>query len=158
MKRAILLVVVLVGGAFYLGWFTFTTDSSGPTEHVNIAIDKDKVHADEARAIEKLHAYEQQIEAQSQNTSPEQARPDRAAFRPTTPAPQTVSPYGTAQPDGYGGQPAGYSTQPAGYPTQPVEAPAAGPDPYELPEEPRPVARPAARPAAETDSFSRGFE
>ena len=142
MKRAILLVVVLVGGAFYLGWFTFTTDSSGPTEHVNIAIDKDKVHQDEARAIEKLHSFEQQIETQSPNASPALPRPDRASRQPATALPQSVSPYETEQ--------AG------GYPTQPVEPPAAGSDPYELPEDGRPAKRPAAETASE--SLSRGFQ
>jgi hypothetical protein len=178
MKRLILLGVVVVGGAFYLGWFTFTTDSSGPSEHVNIVIDKDKVHADEARAVEKLRAFEQQVEVQGQNASQGMPPADRSARR-ANPAQQydNTQPTGyDSQPAGYvnpptggygagpGGQryepPAGYGGQPAGYGAQQPAQPAPGPDPYELPEdESRPVARPAVRPAGGGGSdFSRGFE
>lgn len=136
MKRAILLLVVVIGGAFYLGWFTFTTDNSGQTEHVNIVIDKNKIQQDEARALEKLHAYEQQIESHAPSGQPG-ARPQPVAQQPR----QSDSP-----PEAMQGE--GYST----YPAQPA---AAGADPYELPEPPQPPRRPAAETA---DSFSRGFQ
>lgn len=132
MKRAILLLVVVVGGAFYLGWFTFTTDNSGQTEHVNIVIDKNKIRQDEARALDKLHAYEQQVQSQAQSGQ------TGAASQPaTSQAPQEAAPYAT--------------TQPGAYPVQP----ASSGDPYELPQPPQPPQRPAAQTA---DSFSRGFQ
>lgn len=66
MKRAILLLVVVVGGAFYLGWFTFTTNGTGNTEHIDIAIDKTKVHDDELKAFDKLNEYEEQLRQQAE--------------------------------------------------------------------------------------------
>lgn len=135
MKRAILLLVVVVGGAFYLGWFTFTTDNSGQTEHVNIVIDKNKIQQDEARALEKLHAYEQQVESKA--ASGQSAAPSQPSGRQPQ---QTGSPYEGTQP---------------GYSNYPVEPPAANGDPYELPVAPQPPRRPAAETA---ESFSRGFQ
>lgn len=139
MKRAILLLVVVVGGAFYLGWFTFTTDNGGQTEHVNIVINKDKVRQDEARALEKLHGYEQQVESQAATTG--QSSPERATVARRAVAQPGPSPYPTSQP--------------GVYPTSPVEPQATGSDPYEVPEPPQPAERPAAE---TTDNFSRGFQ
>lgn len=138
MKRAILLLVVVVGGAFYLGWFTFTTDDSGQTEHVNIVIDKNKVHQDEARAIEKLHSFEQQAEAQGQS----------GATRPSTDRSASQRVVAPIQP------PSAYEAQPGGYTAGQAEPPTAG-DPYEVPQNPRQANRPAAETA---ESFSRGFQ
>ncbi|HEX7379225.1 MAG TPA: hypothetical protein VF278_19035 [Pirellulales bacterium] len=131
MKRAILLLVVVVGGAFYLGWFTFTTDNSGESEHVNIVIDKNKIRQDEAKAVQRLHAYEQQVQAQGQ------------AGQASGPAPEndSASPYETTQSGGN----STYSAQPS----------AAGGDPYELPQPPQPPQRQATE---TSDSFSRGFQ
>jgi hypothetical protein len=151
MKRAILLLVVLVGGAFYLGWFTFTTDDSGQSEHVNIVIDKNKVHADEARAIEKLHSFEQQAESQAGQAA--LSGTDRSARRPVNP-PQ-ATPYEVPQPAEYQPEPAFNPAPPPSYPTGQIEPPAAGSDPYEVPAAPRPASRPAAETA---ESFSRGFQ
>lgn len=139
MKRAILLLVVVVGGAFYLGWFTFTTDNSGQTEHVNIVIDKNKVRQDEARALEKLNSFEQQIETKNQQNQAAMPGSDRSAGR-RSPAP--LQPASPSEP------------QPGGYPPG-AEQPVAGGDPYQVPEEPRPITRPAAETA---ETFSRGFQ
>lgn len=139
MKRAILLLVVVVGGAFYLGWFTFTTDDSGQTEHVNIVIDKNKVHQDEARAVEKLHSFEQQVETQNQQNQAALPTFDRSSGQPSSAPLEPVSPY-NAQPGGYASG---------------EQQPATGNDPYEVPEEPRRPTRPAAETA---ESFSRGFQ
>lgn len=156
MKRAILLLVVLVGGAFYLGWFTFTTDDSGQSEHVNIVIDKNKVHQDEARAIEKLHSLEQQAESQAGQAAVPAA--ERSARRPVNPQ-QAPAGYEPTQPAGYQ-QPQGYDfnnpSPPQSYPAGQYEPPATGADPYGVPQEPRAASRPAT-PTAE-DNFSRGFQ
>ncbi|HEX5442818.1 MAG TPA: hypothetical protein VFW87_03270 [Pirellulales bacterium] len=69
MKKTILLLIVVVGGAFYLGWFTFTTNKSGNTEHVDIIFDKDKIHEDELKAFEKLNEYEQQLSEQAEKNA-----------------------------------------------------------------------------------------
>ena len=69
MKKAILLLIVVVGGAFYLGWFTFSTSGTGSTEHVDVVIDKDKIHEDELKAFEKLNEYEQQLSKQAEKNA-----------------------------------------------------------------------------------------
>jgi hypothetical protein len=137
MKRAILLLVALVGGAFYLGWFTFTTDSTGHTEHVNIEINKDKVHEDEARAIEKLHSYENQIE--QQNGTSTTALPDLNQSGSISPPPQNLAQAAVTSEPSPRLAPAQYAN-----------------DSYEVPQ-PAPSRR---RPVAETaaESFSRGFQ
>lgn len=151
MKRAILLLVVLVGGAFYLGWFTFTTDNAGHTEHVNIVINKDKIQQDEGRAVEKLHSLEQQAEEQAQTNGQALPAADRSADRRMQTLQQPIRPF-DSQPPNAGTQDdirLGTGTQPAGAASQEV-------DPYELPAKPRA----ANRRAAETgnESFSRGFQ
>lgn len=137
MKRAILLLVIVVGGAFYLGWFTFTTDTTGHTEHVNIEINKDKVHEDEARAIEKLHSFENQVEQQGRTS--------------TTSLPDLNQSGSTSQPRN--------AAQPALQPelaSRPAPAPPQyANDNYEAPQQ-APPRRPVAETAAE--SFSRGFQ
>lgn len=69
MKRAILLLVVVVGGAFYLGWFTFTTRGTGSSEQIDIVIDKNKVHEAEIEAFDKLNEYEQQLNHQAEKSA-----------------------------------------------------------------------------------------
>jgi hypothetical protein len=159
MKRAILLLVVFVGGAFYLGWFTFTTDGTGQNEQVHIVINKEKVEQDEARALQKLHSIEQQAEAKAQADAAAAGQPavpatDRSADRRMRSPQQPISPYAPQQP---GGIPADNGYQPLPQqqyaPVQPVPQ---GVDPYELPEQPRAVNRQGA--AASEESFSRGFQ
>lgn len=134
MKRAILLLIVVVGGAFYLGWFTFTTDSSGPTEHVDIVIDKGKVEASEQQAIEGAKKFVQQLE--------------NHAATATSVTGTSVTGGQTATFTGPG------SFHVGGDGVQPGAATTIGPDPYEA------TTPPAGRPAAQTASepFSRGFE
>ena len=159
MKRAILLLVVFVGGAFYLGWFTFTTDGTGQNEQVHITINKEKVEQDEGRALQKLHSLEQQAESQAQTGTVGQTNqqavpaPDRSADRRMRPAPQPISPYAPQQPSGV---PVENGYQPV--PQQqyaPAQPGAQAVDPYELPERPRAGNRQATEGA---DSFSRGFQ
>jgi hypothetical protein len=160
MKRAILLLVVFVGGAFYLGWFTFTTDGTGQNEQVHIVINKDKVRQDEGRALQELHSIERQAEAQAQTNAaattnqPAAPAPDRSADRRMRAAPQPIAPYAPQQP---GGAPVENGYQPL--PQQqyaPAQPGAQGVDPYELPEQPRATNRQTTEEAA--DSFSRGFQ
>lgn len=151
MKRAILLLVVLVGGAFYLGWFTFTTDNAGKTEHVNIVINKDKIQQDEGLAVEKLHSLEQQAEEQARVNAQAVPPADRSADRRMQTLQQPIAPFDPPPPSA-GTQDdirLGTGTQPAG--AAPQEA-----DPYELPARPRAANRRAAE--AGNESFSRGFQ
>jgi hypothetical protein len=165
MKRAILLLVVVVGGAFYLGWFTFTTDGTGQNEQVHIVINKEKVHQDEGRALQKLHELEQQAEAQAQAgaagaTSQQPALPqgpapaDRSADRRMRKSPQPISSDAPQQPAGVPVE-NGYQPLPQqGYaPAQPLPQ---ATDPYEVPERPRAANRQGA--GAAEENFSRGFQ
>lgn len=120
MKRAILLLVVVVGGAFYLGWFTFTTESNGPTERVNIVVDKDKIKASEQQAIEGIKQFEQQLESHSA-TGTSAGSGQTATFTPPG------------------------SFHIGGDSTQPATGATLGPDPYE-PTASRPAAQTASEP------------
>jgi hypothetical protein len=62
MKKTILLLVALVGLAYYLHWFTFTTDGTGTTQHINVTLDKTKIEQDEAKALHVLKDEEQRIQ------------------------------------------------------------------------------------------------
>jgi hypothetical protein len=50
-----LLVVVVLGVGFYLGWFSFSTDSTNQKTNFNITVDKDKIREDAEKAKEKVH-------------------------------------------------------------------------------------------------------
>ncbi len=141
MKRAILLLVVVVGGAFYLGWFTFTTsnDPTGHAEHVNILINKDKVHEDEARALEKLHSLENQVQEENRASATASPAAGQSANVPS-------QPQGLPEPSLGAGQTSDLA---------PLPAPTAG-NPYDAAEERQRSRRPVAETAAE--SFSRGFQ
>jgi hypothetical protein len=154
MKRAILLLVVLVGGAFYLGWFTFTTDSTGQTEHVNIVINKDKVQQDEGRALQKLHSLEQQAEEQGRTSAQGLPGADRSADRRMQTLPQPIAPYEPQQPGNVSNE---TRYQPAaGTEYAPAEPAPQSVDPYETPQRPRSAGRPVTEGANE--NFSRGFQ
>jgi hypothetical protein len=153
MKRAVLLLVVLVGGAFYLGWFTFTTDNTGQTEHVNIVINKDKVEQDEGRALQKLHSLEQQAEEQARANAQALPATDRSADRRMQTVPQPIAPFDSQQGDASSQNV--YRPGPASE-YAPAEPAAQAVDPYETPQRTRAASRPAAESANE--SFSRGFQ
>jgi hypothetical protein len=55
MKKTIFVLALLVGAAYYLHWFNFTTEGTGSNEHVNITFDKAKIAEDEAKAVRVLH-------------------------------------------------------------------------------------------------------
>jgi hypothetical protein len=167
MKKTILLLALVDGAGYYLHWYTFSTETSGNTEHVHIVIDKDKIKQDEAKALEKLRGEGGQlIENAGQQTS-YQAPADQGQYG--------QNPYGQAQ-DGQGryepprGSYAPRSNQPAvqvveqpepqsGYPSPGGYAPQQ--DPYSLPDSYAPGAdaptaprRPARTAAQDLD---RGF-
>lgn len=93
MKRTILLLALLIGGAFYLGWFTLSTTQNGTTEHVNIEFDTRKIKQDEARALEALHQTEQQI-----NTRNAQQIQADSGSTSSTAAPAAAASYAAAGP------------------------------------------------------------
>jgi len=57
----VLLMVAVAGLGFYRGWFRLSTDSADPKPSATITVDKDKFHADEEKAKEKVQGLEQNV-------------------------------------------------------------------------------------------------
>lgn len=55
----VLLVAISVLG-FYRGWFYVSTDRMDQKPNATITVDKDKIHADEEKAKEKLRGLRQE--------------------------------------------------------------------------------------------------
>lgn len=49
---AVIIIALLVGG-FYLGWFRFSSSETGGTSNVTLSVDKDKMEADKDKAVEE---------------------------------------------------------------------------------------------------------
>ncbi|HUY33283.1 MAG TPA: hypothetical protein VMV69_10925 [Pirellulales bacterium] len=62
MKKTILLLAAVAGAGYYLHWFNFTTSGTGTDEHINITLDKTKIHADESKAVRVLKLEGQRIQ------------------------------------------------------------------------------------------------
>jgi hypothetical protein len=58
MFLAVLLLIGIVGVGFYRGWFQLSTDTANPRPSATITVDKDKIHADEQQAKEKIRDLE----------------------------------------------------------------------------------------------------
>jgi hypothetical protein len=62
MKALLVVVVLLLAGiaglGFYRGWFHLSTDSTDHKSNATITVDKDKLHADEEIAKEKVRELE----------------------------------------------------------------------------------------------------
>jgi hypothetical protein len=50
----VLLLVGIAGLGFYQGWFHLSTSRTDQKSNATITVDKDKIHADEAMAKEKV--------------------------------------------------------------------------------------------------------
>jgi hypothetical protein len=57
----VLLVVGIAGLGFYRGWFSLSTDSTDHKPSATITVDKDKIHADEEKAKEKVQGLGQKV-------------------------------------------------------------------------------------------------
>lgn len=153
MKKTILLLALIAGGGYYLHWYTFTTETVGNSEHVNVVIDKNKIKQDEEQALEKLHGMQGQAESQvledarqrvSSAIAPENAGPAvQVVEQPNGFAPRTGYP-----PQGAYQQPSGYAPQ---TPYPPQQDPYGEPQSYSPPQ-PRQPPRTAAQ------DLDRGFE
>lgn len=51
----VVVLVLIVGLAFYRGWFQFSSESGDNKANYTISVDKDKIKADEELAKEKLN-------------------------------------------------------------------------------------------------------
>ena len=55
----VLLLVGIAGLGFYRGWFRLSTNSTDQKPSATITVDKDKIHADEKMAKEKVQGLGQ---------------------------------------------------------------------------------------------------
>ena len=58
---AVLLLVGIAGLAFYRGWIRVSTDNTDQKPSATITVDKDKIHADEEKAKEKVQGFGQEM-------------------------------------------------------------------------------------------------
>jgi hypothetical protein len=59
----VLILAVVIGAGFYLGWFQVTSDHSTTNPSYTVTVDKDKINEDKAKAEEKLHDVEHKVQA-----------------------------------------------------------------------------------------------
>jgi preprotein translocase subunit SecF len=57
----VLLLVGIAGVGFYQGWFHLSTNSTDQKSSTTITVDKDKIHADEEKAKEKVQGLGQEV-------------------------------------------------------------------------------------------------
>lgn len=50
----VLIVLIVVGLGFYLGWFNFSSGNSPGTSNVTVSVDKDKIEADKDNVVDKV--------------------------------------------------------------------------------------------------------
>jgi predicted negative regulator of RcsB-dependent stress response len=55
-----LIVAVVAGVGFYMGWFHFSSGSDGNSAHVTVSVDKDQMQRDKDKAVEKVQDLGQQ--------------------------------------------------------------------------------------------------
>jgi len=55
----VLIVAVVVGLGFYMGWFHFSSGSDGNGAHVTVSMDKGRIQEDKDKAVDKVKDLEQ---------------------------------------------------------------------------------------------------
>ena len=56
----VLIVAVVVGLGFYMGWFHFSSGSDGSSAHVTVSMDKGQIEKDKDKAVDKVQDLGQQ--------------------------------------------------------------------------------------------------
>jgi len=57
-----LIVAVVAGLGFYLGWFHFSSSSDHDSAHVTMSVDKDQIQKDTDKAVDKVQDLGQQAQ------------------------------------------------------------------------------------------------
>jgi len=61
MLLVLVLIVAVVGGAgFYMGWFHFSSGSDSGSAHVTVSVDKGQIQEDTDKAVDKVQDLGQQ--------------------------------------------------------------------------------------------------
>jgi hypothetical protein len=59
MNRFLIAVVLIVactlGLGYYLGWFSFESESNGGKSHIQLTVDQTKIQHDEKTVVDKVH-------------------------------------------------------------------------------------------------------
>jgi uncharacterized protein (UPF0333 family) len=55
----VLIVAVVAGLGFYMGWFHFSSGSDGMNAHVTVSVDKDQIQKDKNKALDKVETATQ---------------------------------------------------------------------------------------------------
>jgi hypothetical protein len=67
-----LIVAIVAGLGFYMGWFHFSSGSDGNNTHVTVSVDKDQIQKDKDKAVDKVKDLGQQtkdkVETATQKT------------------------------------------------------------------------------------------
>jgi hypothetical protein len=126
MKKTILLLLLLIGVAYYLHWFNFTTEGTGTNEHINITLDKTKIAEDEAKAVRVLKDEEQRIAqdaAQGGEVAPNRQSAGQSSYDPNG-APRRAEAWQPGKKIGYdpNGTPSGAPTYDPYDPNPPVSS------------------------------------
>ena len=50
----VVLMAVVIGVGFYRGWWNFASDSTDTKVHLNVTVDKNKIHEDKETALKKV--------------------------------------------------------------------------------------------------------
>jgi len=69
----VLIVAVVVGLGFYLGWFHFSSGSDGKNAHVTMSVDKGRIQEDKDKAVDKVKGLEQRAKDKVE-TTPQKAQ------------------------------------------------------------------------------------
>lgn len=64
------LIVAVVGGlGFYMGWFHLSSGSDGNHAHVTVSVDKDQIQEDTDKAVDKVQDLGQQAKDEVATTT-----------------------------------------------------------------------------------------
>ena len=73
----VLLLVGIVGVGFYRGWFHFSTNSTDQGSSATITVNKDKLHADEQKAKDKLQGLGKEAQEKAGDRAGKVKEPER---------------------------------------------------------------------------------
>jgi lipopolysaccharide biosynthesis regulator YciM len=65
----VLIVAVVAGLGFYMGWFHFSSGSDGNSAHVTVSMDKGQIQEDKDKAVDKVQDLGEQAEDKVETTA-----------------------------------------------------------------------------------------
>jgi len=64
-----LIVAVVAGLGFYMGWFHFSSGSDDRNAHITVSVDKDQIQEDKDKAVDKVQDLGQQAKDKVETTT-----------------------------------------------------------------------------------------